>query len=541
MDHAAGTLNLKRSGLQTVGRDPIDEPKQMPMAGDDPVVAMTSGTDETALAAGTVVAEYVIEHEIGIGGMAVVYSALHPVIGKRAAIKVINRALCSDATTVERFVQEARAVNQIGHPNIVDIFAFGKLDDGRSYLVMEWLKGETLAQKMARGPVLPGDVVNILLQVCDALEAAHEKGIIHRDLKPDNIFLVEGRAGKITVKLLDFGIAKLSNDGFLRTTKTQTGMFMGTPGYISPEQARGKPVDAGTDIYSLGVIAYELFLGHAPFEAESAIDVLHQHLNSPPPPPRGFWPEIPDLIDQLLFGMLAKTSAERPNLVEVAHTLHMVLDSGTLPTTPARRKTGEITGRITSPPTPAAGRIGPPTPAKLEAMPLLLSAMAPAVPAKSKTGLIMGVAVAAVLACALALGISIVLRHRSEVAPPPPVVVAPKVEVPVAPPPKVEVAAPAPLLPPGKLVVDTEAADAKVELDGKVIGLGATHVEVDVVDDQPHQLRVTARKRRPFETQVVVARGARVVQHVVLERLSSGGEGKPRHNDYMLDPSGAWR
>ena len=165
---------------------------------------------EEDLRAGTMIGEYRVEGKLGEGGMATVFSATHPLIGKKVAIKVISRRLCADLHAVERFINEARTVNQIGHPNLVDIFAFGVLPDGRAYLVMEWLQGETLAERLARERMPVPRALDVLMQIVDALEAAHEKGIVHRDLKPQNIFVVE-RGEKTSVKLLDFGIAKLAD------------------------------------------------------------------------------------------------------------------------------------------------------------------------------------------------------------------------------------------------------------------------------------------------------------------------------------------
>src|SRR3954463_512219 len=279
----------------------------------------------TDLTAGTVVGEYTIDCKLGDGGMATVYGATHPLIGKKAAIKVMDPALSLDAGLVERFILEARAVNAIGHPNIVDVFSFGRLSDGRSYFVMEWLQGETLYDRMwERKPTLD-EALDVIDQVCDALEAAHEKGIVHRDLKPANIFLCPVRGRRDLVKLLDFGVAKLiataegfeEGDVMNRPPQTMTGQVVGTPDYISPEQARAKPVDGKTDIYALGVIAYEMILGRRPFEADNSADVVRMHLSEPPPSPRSLWPEVPQLLSDLLLAMLNKTSAKRPSPAEI--------------------------------------------------------------------------------------------------------------------------------------------------------------------------------------------------------------------------------
>src|SRR5262245_27538496 len=192
-----------------MARNPAGEagsPNKPPGDSLDDYVPVPLATDLTA---GNVVGEYTIERKLGDGGMATVYGATHPLIGKKAAIKVMNAQLSLDAGLVERFTLEARAVNAIGHPNIVDVFSFGRLSDGRSYFVMEWLKGETLYDRLWERRLPLDEAVDILDQVCDALEAAHDKGIVHRDLKPANVFLVPVRGRRDLVKLLDFGVAKL--------------------------------------------------------------------------------------------------------------------------------------------------------------------------------------------------------------------------------------------------------------------------------------------------------------------------------------------
>src|SRR5688500_17856866 len=193
----------------------------------------TVNVDTSEQQAGQMFGEYLILGPLGQGGMGRVYSAEHPVIAKKAAIKVLHPELSVNKEAVDRFAQEARSVNQIGHPNIVDIFSFGSLPDGRNYFVMEWLRGETLRDRLKRQPLAITDVLAILETISLPLEAAHEKGIVHRDLKPDNVFLVEVRDERPIVKLLDFGIAKLMGDrGGLQ--RTQTGNMLGTPAYISP-------------------------------------------------------------------------------------------------------------------------------------------------------------------------------------------------------------------------------------------------------------------------------------------------------------------
>ncbi|HEX4461327.1 MAG TPA: serine/threonine-protein kinase, partial [Polyangia bacterium] len=279
------------------------------------------------MAAGTVVNEFRVEARLGQGGMSTVYSAIQPLIGKRAAIKVIRRELCLDPVQVERFVQEARAVNQIGHPNIVDVFAFGTLPDERSYLVMEWLQGETLAERLKRGALGTTEAMAIIFQICDALAAAHDKGIVHRDLKPENVFLVPVRNRRLLVKLLDFGVAKLRGPrGEARVDHTSPGNTVGTPKYMAPEQARGRDVDYRADVYSLGVTAYEMFTGRVPFLGDEAIDVMHQHVYKMPPAPSLLRADLPLQVERLLLGMLEKKPDKRPTLAQVEARLADVRD-----------------------------------------------------------------------------------------------------------------------------------------------------------------------------------------------------------------------
>jgi serine/threonine-protein kinase len=274
------------------------------------------------LAPGMMVGEYRVEGLLGEGGMGRVYSATHPVIAKRAAIKILHPELSVNREAVERFVQEARSVNQIGHPNIVDIFSFGNLPDGRCYFVMEWLRGQSLRDRLRKTPLPISDSLSIIETVAIALEAAHEKGIVHRDLKPDNIFLVDVKGTAPTVKLLDFGIAKLLGNDSDRVEKTRTGNLLGTPAYISPEQARGQHVDHRTDIYALGAVMYELLTGWLVFPAESAADMIAKHLYEHPPDARIKNPSVPPELANLVISMLAKDANRRPNLEQVRSILH---------------------------------------------------------------------------------------------------------------------------------------------------------------------------------------------------------------------------
>jgi serine/threonine-protein kinase len=263
------------------------------------------------LAVGTVVGEYRIDKVLGRGGMGTVYAGVQPVIEKQVAIKLLNAQFSADEALVRRFVDEARAVNRIRHANIIDIFSFGQLPapDFRQYFVMEYLEGKTLGERMEKGDLSGDDMPAFLTQICDALDAAHGENIVHRDLKPENVWIVTPKRGKPFVKLLDFGIAKLLSAGERSTT--QTGMVMGTPHYMSPEQCHGKAVDHRTDIYAMGVMLYQLYSGRLPFQGETFAEILAKQIVDTPEPPSKH-AQIPAELDKLIMKCLAKDPAQRP-------------------------------------------------------------------------------------------------------------------------------------------------------------------------------------------------------------------------------------
>ena len=225
---------------------------------------------------------YRIVKLIGEGGMGEVYAAEHVHIEKKFAIKLLKQEIVSNAEAVTRFRQEARSSSSIGHRNIIAIEDFGQLNDGRIYMCMELLNGAAL-NDLIQQPMGADRLLNILIQTGHGLAAAHAKGIVHRDMKPENIFVTIDAQGQDVPKILDFGIAKVSgNDGGNHLTRT--GTIFGTPFYMAPEQALGNPVDARTDIYAMGVIMYECFAGSLPFQGESFMGILTQHITSEPEP-----------------------------------------------------------------------------------------------------------------------------------------------------------------------------------------------------------------------------------------------------------------
>jgi len=291
-------------------------------AGSPPLEEVEAVDDE--LPVGFTVGEYRVEGKIGEGGFGKVYRAIHPLIGKRAAIKVLNREYSANASVVSRFQAEAKAVNQIRHRNIIDIFSFGTLDGGLHYFVMELLDGITFDTYLEqRGVMSPQEAFPVLKYVARALDAAHAAGIAHRDLKPENIFLTQDDEGGLFPKLLDFGIAKLMADDSVNH-KTRTGAAMGTPLFMSPEQCHGRNVDHRTDIYSFGVMVHQMLTGRTPFDGETMMELMLKHVQEPPPPMSQVNPAVPPALDGPVLQMLAKNPDDRPpTLVEAVERLRL--------------------------------------------------------------------------------------------------------------------------------------------------------------------------------------------------------------------------
>jgi serine/threonine protein kinase len=276
---------------------------------------------------GQKVGNYLIKSKLGEGGMGAVYLGEHPLIGKKVAIKVLLEEFATNEAVVTRFFNEAKAVNDIGHQNIVDIIDFGKVPSENAgaemvYFVMELLNGESLADRIKREPLSPAETRHVIEQCCDALAASHAKGIVHRDLKPDNIYLCIRGGDKAFVKILDFGIAKLTGAGGTNS-KTQTGTVIGTPYYMSPEQCAGRGhIDHRSDIYSLGCVMYELVCGVLPFPGEGFGDILVAHLTRDPPPPSQVKPGVDAELEKAIITAMNKDRDKRfPSMVEFGATV----------------------------------------------------------------------------------------------------------------------------------------------------------------------------------------------------------------------------
>jgi serine/threonine protein kinase len=262
---------------------------------------------------GTKVGNYIVEKQLGVGGMGAVYLARHPEIGLEVAIKVLAPELLTSEAAAARFLSEAKALTRVVHPGVIRIQDFGRLGDGRLYYQMEVLEGQELeAVLKERGAISPGLVLDYLEQLCPALQAAHDHGVIHRDLKPSNIYVLDG--DKLVLKILDFGLAKLLQSHHDDAGQTATGMVMGTPHFIAPEQAAGQPgaICAQTDLYSLGVILYLMLSGKHPISAENTATLLYKQITVPPTPLRDVAPDVPVPVARVIHRCLEKRPKDRP-------------------------------------------------------------------------------------------------------------------------------------------------------------------------------------------------------------------------------------
>jgi eukaryotic-like serine/threonine-protein kinase len=495
------------------------------------VTAMTAPIElpDTQLKTGMTLGDYRVERLIGQGGMGVVYAAVHPLIGKRAAVKILKKELCTDAGTLERFIDEARVVNEIGHPNIVDVFAFGEMPDGRSFFVMELLSGETLRTRLARAPLTLPEIIDIVRPLARALTAAHGKGVVHRDLKPDNIFLVASGEERPTVKLLDFGVAKLARSDH-RLEKTATGAMVGTPQYIAPEQAKGYSIDHRADIYSLGGILFEMITRRPPFVADNAMEVVAKHLMEPPVRPSTLVADVPEPLDTIVVRMLAKDPAARPTLAELV----TVID---------RMRASTATGFPALAARPASSGIEHTAPVRKRRMSPLPFAIAGALVTAAAMFFIVRSLTRNEPTPTQAVTTSEATSPEVAAATPAPVAEAPAAPVPApvaeaptepkapspppkqSPPPKREHVVPAPVQRPRPRVVETRPAKghvklvanhaAKFSIDGVPVGEGAS-VEIDL-SPGVHKLVVEAAGFVKLVDKLVVERGDTMTKRVRLQ------------------------
>lgn len=334
-----------------------------------------------------VAGQFRITQRIGSGGMGAVYKAEQPDMNRFVAIKILHSKYLSRSDLVSRFRREARAMSHLSHPNTARVFLYGQLEDNACYFVMEYLEGRNLAQLVrAEGPMDPERAINVMIQVCGALEEAHQAGIVHRDMKPENIFLTAQGGIEDFPKVLDFGLAKVTERQMRPGSLilTQEGMVFGTPEFMSPEQARGEPLDGRSDIYSLGVILFELLTGKLPFDAKQPMDFINKHINEPPIPLSERVPDrtFPRGLEQVLEKSLAKQPADRfQTAAEFGQALRDVIRGKlitgvmrALPSRPPEERTEEPHGRPSALSTerpPARG--GPPDRAEAPSAPAAVS------------------------------------------------------------------------------------------------------------------------------------------------------------------------
>jgi hypothetical protein len=263
---------------------------------------------------GTLLGQYRIDQRLGQGGMGTVYRGVQLSIDRPVAVKLINGDAERNPDFTARFRREAQAMAKLRHPNTVRLLDFGVTEQARMFMVMELLRGDDLETRLAlNGPLELPVALRIVRQVAQSLSEAHALGIVHRDLKPGNIFLSQVEGGDSFVKVMDFGVAGFQHDG-LNTTITMQGAVLGTAAYMSPEQAQGYEVDGRADLYSLGVILFEMLTGRPPFQANTAISLLILHVSETPPRILEICPDVPELarVQSLLDTLLAKTPEERP-------------------------------------------------------------------------------------------------------------------------------------------------------------------------------------------------------------------------------------
>ncbi len=271
------------------------------------------------------VGPYRVVEQLGQGGMASVFKAYHPALDRYVAIKVLHPAFMEDPNFLARFQREARVVAKLDHSNIVPIYDFAE-HEGQPYLVMKYVQGETLKARLARSPLGPEEGLKVIDSIGRGLSYAHEKGVLHRDIKPSNVLLAEDGQ----VYLADFGLARIAQAG---ESTLSNDMLLGTPQYISPEQARGeRNLDVGTDIYSFGVLIYEMVVGRVPFNADTPFSIVHDHIYTPLPLPRSVNPKVPEAIERVLLKALAKDRSDRfPSVKGLVEALHMALGGSNLP------------------------------------------------------------------------------------------------------------------------------------------------------------------------------------------------------------------
>lgn len=389
---------------------------------------------------------------LAAGGMGLVYEALHPAIGRRAAVKVLKPEVAADAEWTKRFLSEARALGAIKHRNLIEVLNFGKTPDGREFLMMEYLDGEPLDAYIRRlGQLAPAVALGIADQILNGLAEAHKKGVVHRDLKPANVYMLREHNGELLVKVLDFGLARQEPialvDGAVNLAKRNDGasLLAGTPEYIAPEQAQGMKVEGSADLYSLGIMLFEMVTGQLPFESDTVVGLLQKHVSSRPPKLSSMMNNVPDGLEEFVDSLLLKEPERRPASADQARvTVQRLL----------KRLSQDSTAVRVNPAADLVPDSKRANTAKISRAPISVTtdrALAEAFPQKKNRGWMV-----AVIALVLLLGGGLALKLSGNSAETPePVVVAPPAPAPV----KVEpVVAVTPV--PGKPAVEEDPVEA---------------------------------------------------------------------------------
>jgi serine/threonine-protein kinase len=264
------------------------------------------------LAAGDRIGPWRIDSELGRGGMGSVYAVTHCGFGKRAALKLCHKSVLGEQFTIDMFLREARIVHLINHPGVPDVFATGTYD-ARPYLAMERLHGKTLGDYLDAQAITRTQALDLLFEIARVISAAHGAGVIHRDLKLDNVFVLDTPPEvPLQLKVLDWGVARIAGE-----PDPMAGMIAGTLTYVAPEQIRADDLTPAGDVYSLGVLAYQLLFGAPPFTHKCDLELIRMHVQAPPPRPSDLWPEIPAGLEAMLLAMLAKTPEQRPSIDDI--------------------------------------------------------------------------------------------------------------------------------------------------------------------------------------------------------------------------------
>lgn len=407
---------------------------------------------------------FVVKKLLAAGGMGLVYEALHEQIGRRAAVKVLKPEVAADQEWTRRFLTEAQALASLKNKNLIEVLNFGKTPDGREFLMMEFLEGEALDHYIQRmGALAPAVALGIAEQILNALSEAHKKGVVHRDLKPSNVFLLREHSGELLVKVIDFGLARQEPvkllDAALSLPKAPDGasLLAGTPEYIAPEQAQGLKVDHAADLYSLGIMLYEMLTGSLPFEAESVTSLLQKHLSERPPHLSSQVNNLPEGIEELVEQLLEKEPEKRPGSADAARVMvqrllkRLAMDSTAVRMDPKHLPTAKI-DRTQAP------KVAPPTDVIVRAPKPESTTdleLAKAMPKGGSGKWVAGGAVAVLL-----LALSWWLSRPTEVPAPvePPTVVTPAPEVKPPEPEPVVVAPPQPPQPPVEVKKEPDVA-----------------------------------------------------------------------------------